>query len=90
MRRRRNRIQNMTPAQRQASHERRIARIWLEAVAWGLAEVMKNVYDREDCDSITYLINRHMAEAFTEYEKADAKYTAATTKKRKPAKKVAA
>ncbi len=89
MRLRRNRIQNMTPAQREAQHQRRVARTWLEAVAMGLAEVMKQVYDREDCETIRFLIDLHMREAITEYEKADEKY-ATVNKKRRPAKKKAA
>jgi hypothetical protein len=82
MRLRRNRIQNMTPAQRDAQRQRRIKQTWLEAVAWGLGEVMKTVNDTEDCDTMRELIETHMREAITEYERA--------SKKRKPAKKKAA
>ena len=89
MRLRRTRIQNMTPAQRDARRQRRIKQTWLEAVAWGLGEVMKTVNDTEDCDTMRELIETHMREAINEYEKADEKYVQAS-KKRKPAKKKAA
>jgi hypothetical protein len=89
MRRRRTRFENMTTAQREAHRQRRIARTWLEAVAWGLAEVMKQTSDREDCDAVRFLIDCHMVEAISEYEKADEKCDNAM-KKRRPAKKKAA
>lgn len=65
---------NMTPAQLKARNEFHKARTWAAAVSIGLADVMKNVYDRQDANELQELIAQHMFPAIEEMEAADKRY----------------
>jgi hypothetical protein len=88
--RRRNRIKNMTPAQREAREKWNTARRWLSVVAVGISGELKELYDRDDYTSIMGIMRDRLYPAIEAAEFAEKAYDAAISRRKSPAKKKAA
>ena len=63
LRRRRTRIQNLSPAQQDVRRELHKAETWVEIVSWGIAESMKSIYDIDDYEQLRELMEEHLRPA---------------------------